>query len=231
MSPRFPPPSLTRAPARVRQHGASLVFAMMTVVALSLAAVALIRSVDTGTTILGNISFKQDTLMAADEGASRAIEWLRTERSRSDDALNLDRLARNGAGYSARFIDFLDPTAAVTDARRVAIDWNDDGCRTPRGTAPARCVPPSAPVKLANGNVVRHLIVRLCSDQGSSTSGQIRCPRPVGTAASLSDERNEINSQQAERISSSTVTEYYRVIVRAQGARNAASTTETLVHF
>ena len=214
-----------------RQRGASLVFAMMTVVALSLAAVALIRSVDTGTTILGNVSFKQDTLMAADEGTSRAVEWLRTERDRNDDALDFDRLSGNGAGYSARFIDFLDPTAAVTDARRVAIDWNDDGCRTPRGTTPARCVPPSAPVKLANGNVVRHLIVRLCSDQGSSTSGLIRCPRPIGTAASLSDERNEINSQQAERISSSTVTEYYRVIVRAQGALNAVSTTETLVHF
>lgn len=204
---------------------------MMTVVALSLAAVALIRSVDTGTTILGNVSFKQDTLMAADEGTSRAVEWLRTERDRNDDALDFDRLSGNGAGYSARFIDFLDPTGALADARRVAIDWNDDGCRTARGTAPARCVRPSAPLRLANGNVARYLIVRLCSDQGSAASGLIRCPRPLDAAASLSDERNEVNSQQAERISSSTVTEYYRIIVRAQGARNAVSTTETLVHF
>ena len=39
---------------RNRQRGVSLLFAMITVVALSLAAVAMIRSVDTGTTILGN---------------------------------------------------------------------------------------------------------------------------------------------------------------------------------
>ena len=48
-------------PRRRAARGASLVFAMITVVALSLAAVALVRSVDTGLNILGNLGFKQDT--------------------------------------------------------------------------------------------------------------------------------------------------------------------------
>jgi Tfp pilus assembly protein PilX len=220
----------SRRPAQA-QRGASLLFAMMTVVALSLAAVALIRSVDTGTTILGNVSFKQDTLMATEQGTTRALDWLRNERDRSPDALDLDRLTRNGPGYSARMIDQLDPTSSTTASNRVVIDWNDDSCRTQRGPTPVRCVAPSAPLRLANGNVARYLIVRLCSDQGSSASGTLRCPRPVGMARGQSEERNEINSQNADRIGSETISEYYRIIVRAQGARNAVSTTETLVHF
>ena len=44
-------------PRRRAARGASLVFAMITVVALSLAAVALVRSVDTGLNILGNLGF------------------------------------------------------------------------------------------------------------------------------------------------------------------------------
>lgn len=72
-------------PRRSRQRGVSLLFAMITVVALSLAAVAMIRSVDTGTTILGNLSFKQDTLLAADEATRLAIKWLDDRQQMDSD--------------------------------------------------------------------------------------------------------------------------------------------------
>ncbi len=50
---------------RSAQRGVSLVFSLITLVALSLAAVALIRSFATGATILRNLSFEQDTLLSA----------------------------------------------------------------------------------------------------------------------------------------------------------------------
>jgi len=50
-----------RAPAR-RQRGVVLFVALIGMVVLSLAAVALLRSVDSGTSIAGNLAFKQATI-------------------------------------------------------------------------------------------------------------------------------------------------------------------------
>lgn len=220
--------ALAARPVRAAQRGVSLVFAMITVVALSLAAVALIRSVDTGVTILGNLSFKQDTLLAADDASRMAVSWLQTKMVGSADALNVDLPSE---GYSARLIAGLDPTSTQTSATRVAVDWNNDSCQSQRGPTPARCVKPSAALTLKNGITARYLIQRLCSDQGSTTSGNISCPRPINSTSLLTGERGEINSQNPTRIGSSTLSEYYRIVVRAQGSRNTVSTTETLVRF
>lgn len=212
---------------RLRQRGASLLFAMITVVALSLAAVALIRSVDTGTTILGNLSFKQDTLMAADEATRLAIQWLQQQQKNNPDSLNT---TQRDQGYWAQLVPGLDPTSTRTTAPRVAIDWNGDTCKSQRGPTPTDCLP-VATKSLANQITARYLIVRLCSEAGSSTNGSNQCPRPLNSSSLVTGERGEINSQNPMRIGSSTVTEYYRILVRAQGARNTVSTTETLVHF
>jgi Tfp pilus assembly protein PilX len=212
---------------RLPQRGASLLFAMITVVALSLAAVALIRSVDTGTTILGNLSFKQDTLMAADEATRLAIQWLDDQQKNAPDSLHV---TQRNLGYWAQLVPGLDPTSTSTSGTRVAIDWNNDSCQSQRGPRPADCVP-VVTRSLANQVTARYLIVRLCSEPGSSLNGINRCPRPLNASNLTTGERGEINSQNPVRISASAAAEYYRILVRAQGARNTVSTTETLVHF
>jgi len=58
-----------------KQRGVVLFFALIALVAMSLAAVALIRAVDTNSMISGNISFKQSTLTSADQGVETAIVW------------------------------------------------------------------------------------------------------------------------------------------------------------
>lgn len=212
---------------RARQRGASLLFAMVTVVALSLAAVAMIRSVDTGTTILGNLSFKQDTLLAADEATRLAIRWLEERRKNDPNGLHV---TQRDLGYWARLVPDLDATSTSQHPARVAIDWNNDSCRSQRGPTPRDCLP--TPVQsLANQITARYLIVRLCRDEGSALSGNNECPRPLGAATQTTRERGEINSQNAVRIGSTAAAEYYRIVVRAQGPRNTVSTTETLVHF
>lgn len=212
---------------RNRQRGVSLLFAMITVVALSLAAVAMIRSVDTGTTILGNLSFKQDTLLAADEATRLAIQWLETQHKNAPESLNV---TQRDQGYWAQLVPGLDPTSTSTSSSRVAIDWNNDSCSSQRGPTPADCLPTQVQT-LSNQITARFLIVRLCSETGSSTIGSNQCPRPLSATSQVTSERGEINSQNPVRIGSSTVAEYYRIVVRAQGARNTVSTTETLVHF
>jgi Tfp pilus assembly protein PilX len=59
-----------------RQRGISLFFAMVGVLVLSLAAVALIRSVDTGVIVSGNLAFKQAATASGDSGVEAAITWL-----------------------------------------------------------------------------------------------------------------------------------------------------------
>jgi type IV pilus assembly protein PilX len=219
--------SRTRRSSPLAQRGMSLLFAMVTVVALSLAAVAMIRSVDTGTTILGNLSFKQDTLMAADEATRLAIQWLEERQKTDPDGLNV---TQRDQGYWAQLVPGLDPTSTSPSAQRVAIDWSNDSCRSQRGPTPRDCLK-ARELSLANQNSARFLIVRLCSEAGSSTTSTNQCPRPLNAVSQVTSERGEINSQNPVRIGSSSVAEYYRIVVRAQGARNTVSTTETLVHF
>jgi type IV pilus assembly protein PilX len=58
------------------QRGVVLFLALIALVAMSLAAVALIRSVDTGTIIAGNLAFKQSATTSGDSGPEGAIAWL-----------------------------------------------------------------------------------------------------------------------------------------------------------
>src|SRR6266849_5608379 len=59
-----------------RQHGVVLFVALIVMVALSLAAIALVRSVDTTTTVIGNLAFRQASILPANmavEEASAAL--------------------------------------------------------------------------------------------------------------------------------------------------------------
>ena len=57
-----------RAPARGRQRGLALFFALIAMVAIMLAAIVLVRSVDTATLISGNLAFQQNATRSADGG-------------------------------------------------------------------------------------------------------------------------------------------------------------------
>jgi len=63
-------------PSKHQQQGVVLFFALIALVVMSLAAVALIRSVDSNSMIAANISFKQSTMLSADSGVEAAIRWI-----------------------------------------------------------------------------------------------------------------------------------------------------------
>lgn len=60
----------------MKQRGVVLFFALIALVVMSLAAVALIRSVDTSTLIAGNLAFKQAATTSGDRGVESAIATL-----------------------------------------------------------------------------------------------------------------------------------------------------------
>lgn len=227
-----------RAPHPRGLRGVSLVFSLITLAALSLAAVALIRSVDTGSTILGNLSFKQDTALAADEATRQAILWLNANRASATLQGNIgDR------GYVASNVSVLDPTGSSTNTARAVVDWTSDPTNPTCSAYPANsytggCLPSFAaeqqaagagPGGMANGVSARWVIVRLCASPGDPAT--ISCARPLVATSGDSIERDEIRSGGGGRPTLETLSQYFRVIVRAQGGRKTVTYTETIVHF
>jgi Tfp pilus assembly protein PilX len=60
----------------MKQRGVVLFFALIAMLAIMLAAVALVRSVDTSTIIAGNLAFKQAATVSGDAGTEAAIAAL-----------------------------------------------------------------------------------------------------------------------------------------------------------
>jgi Tfp pilus assembly protein PilX len=67
------------APSKAR--GAVLFIALIVLVAMTLAGIAIMRSVDTATLIAGNLAFKQGTVQSADNGIEAAYQWLLANRA------------------------------------------------------------------------------------------------------------------------------------------------------
>ncbi len=62
-----------------KQKGVVLFIALIVLVAMSLAGIGMLRSVDTGNLISGNLAFKQATLNAIDLGLETGFQWLLTQ--------------------------------------------------------------------------------------------------------------------------------------------------------
>lgn len=63
-------------PAMRQQQGMVLLFALIALVVLMLAAIALVRSTDTANVIAGNVAFKQGTIQEGDSGVEAAFKAL-----------------------------------------------------------------------------------------------------------------------------------------------------------
>jgi hypothetical protein len=217
------PPLVSRA----HQRGVSLIFALITMGALSLAAVALIRSVDTGALVLGNLGFKQDTLQGADDASRAALTWLTNNIA---DA----RIQRNWADM-AYYATESNPTANPLDVTGTGgndnatfVDWAGDSCG-----GKSNCLRTREVTALSNGITARYVILRLCNMEGDpmDTTIAIRCARPLVNGAAGSTERGTPDFSNPTRIDTVTVSQYYRILVRARGGRDTLTFTETLVHF
>ncbi len=77
-----------------RNAGAVLFIALIVLVAMTMAGIAIMRSVDTTNLIAGNLAFKQATIQASDNGIEKAYQWLLANRP----SLNSDNPAQ---GYSS----------------------------------------------------------------------------------------------------------------------------------
>ena len=188
---------------RIRQRGAVLFIALIVLVAMTLAGIAIMRSVDTTTLIAGNLAFKQGTIQSSDNGIEGGFQWLIANRA----TLANTNLA--SGYYSAR------PAGAL--------NWND-----PATWASAVTVGTDAA-----GNTVSYLIHRMCTCSDSpynvncgATVQQCALDAPVGLppppAAGDSFAVGAPGFLGDPRV-------YYRITVRTQGPRNTVSFVQSMV--
>lgn len=207
------------------QRGVSLIFALLALAAISLAAVALVRSVDGGLLVIGNLGFKQETTRAADRAAEAARAWI----AANGGSLNADDTAM---GYYAAAPANLDPTGKLTSAARRmdVINWGDvDSCLCTASTCNACTLTPRN-VPLANSTVTAsYVITRLCPVTGLPSAANA-CSLPAGQEVGGTKDRGDEGYGDPTISKDSAASPYYRIIVRTVGGRNTVSFTETLVH-
>lgn len=203
------------------QRGVSLLFALLALVVLSLASLGLVRSVDTGLLVQGNLGFKQDGVAAAAAGAEDALKWLELQTSSS-----LEVSMPPGLGYYASSQETLDLTGNKTSGTNPlpGVKWGS-ACEP----SASECLTPFTSDKTVNDNKVQWIITRLCANEGSPTAAATNCLRPPKVIDYEVSERGEINP--GGRLTLESTSPYFRVVVRTTGPRNTVTYTETLVHF
>lgn len=144
----------------LKQRGVVLFFALIALLAMSLAAVALIRSVDTGTIIAGNLALKQSATTSSGAGIEAAMTWLRTTslaNSGIEAYTNAAHPFNNNdpaSGYYATY----DPSLNLTDGSGIQWVPADSNAANPDGSDNA--------ILDAGGNEVRYIIQRMCRTAG-----------------------------------------------------------------
>lgn len=211
------------------EKGISLFISLIALAIMSLAAVGLIRTMDTGAIAIGNLGFQQAATRAADRGAELAITWLNSQKTGSGCAGGATLNCNNEAnGYYASYGgDTLDPIGNKdTDSARTLIDWKGNDCADEGNHA--SCLTPSNPTTI-DGQEIRYFITRLCRLSGNTSGSGNACVWSTSGTAEESSKRGELRYD--EKRFTSALSPNYRIIVYVRGARNTVSITETLMHF
>ena len=202
-----------------RQKGVVLLIALVVLIAMTLAGIALVRSVETGNMVAGNLAFKQSLAYVGDAGNEDAIAWLTNQQATA--LVNNDQEV---SGYYATEQGGLDVTNSQNNADMAAVDWDDNGCS---GLTYSVCVKPSTAV-MKGDNKVSYIINRLCQFSGSYND-------PSNSCATYSGAGTQSSNKQALDWGGMNFegdpVPYYRVVSRVLGPRNTTAFVQTVIHF
>lgn len=194
------------APLRRQQKGMSLFIALIVLVAMTLAGIALVRSMDTTTVISGNLAFRQSTLSATDQGVNAAYLWLMSKVGTS----SLNSSDTSSGYYSSK----LDPEP----------DWKDPATWSGLNT-----------VTLATDaadNTTTYIIHRMCTQPNTAYNGSNggvanQCSIAISTSTGVCPGGSQSIGNYCFDANASGV--YYRVTARTVGPRNASSIVQAML--
>ena len=206
---RFKQAYRQRPPRLRRQRGVILIITLIVLVAMTLAGISMMRTVDTSTIIAGNLAFKQSATTSGDAGVEAAIAWLG-----ANGVLLEDDSADNG--YYATSQDALDITGNKTpDDASDNLDWTDDEAVT---ILPADSA----------GNVVAYVVHRMCDGTGP-LDGETCAVEESSQGGNSQGAGRQMLTYQAGSWSSVANRGFYRVTARISGPRNNTSYVQAVV--
>jgi len=210
------PAAIHRRTARYRslpraQRGVILIITLIILAAMTLASLAMLNSVDTTTTIAGNVSFKQSATNSADKAIDAAGAFLTVAKQNTDQ----DNSAN---GYYATSQDNLDITGNRTPGVTTDdLDWSGAGVvKLPKDGA---------------GNTVSYRINRMCDSAGAlnAASCSVDIDTKTATVNGLGIVRQTGTYQQPNPASAASLSAYYRITIRVDGPKNNVSYVQTVV--
>lgn len=136
------------------QRGAVLIVALIALIAMTLAGLAVVRTVDTGVIISGNIAFRKNAVNSAGSGLQAAEVWL-VSKSAADLEANLA-----SSGYYASWDTSFNPKT---------FNWSSDSTSKAASSAEDE-----------TGNTTRYVIHRLCDNVGPAST--VHCVRPKSSS-------------------------------------------------
>ena len=194
-----------------RQRGVVLLIALIVLVAMTLAGIGMMRSIDAGTLVAGNIGFREAAVATADTGVESARAWLLANVT----SLDADNSAM---GYYSTRQDTVDFTGNRTEGGTDGVNWG--------GSDPTQTVSAFTLGTVdTSGNSVFYLINRLCKIPGIINDPSQTCAFST---------QNQVGSTQSAPDYSSyglttSLSPYFRVTVRVNGPKNTVSYVQAII--
>lgn len=192
----------------VKQRGSSLFISLIALVSMTLAGIAMVRSVDTANLISGNLAFRQSALHTTDVGIETAINAMSGITGTALESRFPTGCAVGACNYYP--VGQVSNTIQATDSKGVPtmIVWGS--------------VPPSTTV---NGNyTVKYVIDRLCKGPAPVTDIVGKC---FASAAVVPGGGGTKKVGGTPFTSSQTV--YYRITTQVSGPHNTVSYAQAII--
>jgi len=207
----------SRTPAAL-QRGAVLLFSLIALVVMLIAAVALVRSFQSSLFLAGNIGFKRDLQNQGERAVDRALTAFRASGALDSPTARAANL--KAGNYSASIL--------ATNPQGIPDVLQNDSTFAAVGLPANDITPLNEPTLAAQGVTIRYVIDRLCATVGSeSTLGLVNClvadnPTPTGGSSGnlMGAERAALCASCASAASVGVV---YRLSVKVTGPRNTQS--------
>jgi type IV pilus assembly protein PilX len=187
------------------QRGVVLIFALIVLVALIVASIALVRSVDITTQIAGNLAYRQAGVQAADSGMELARKWLISG--------GIDLTTDHSPSYYSTWNGGI-PTGSVAFDPST-FDWTGKS---------------ALPVDAA-GNTVVYVVHRMCQlpgDPGDPNKNCVNAPTSSSGNSNRIKEGGEFACVGTNCITSNNP--YYRITVRVTGPRNTVTYVQAVIY-
>ncbi len=185
-----------------RQGGVVLFVALIVLIVMTLAGLALLRQMGVGTSIAGNVAFKENATSVADRGTEVAREWINV------NALITASDSFSPAGYHSSWTGNVDPTSP---------EWD------PMWASQSRLLVDDV---AQTGNRARVIIQRLCETAGMSANNPAqRCSDfPLANAGG-----SRGGGSYPSVLPGTSPQPFYRVTTRVDGPRSTVSYTQVLM--